>query len=362
MAKLLTTIIGTDSRDQLRSRQLASWLNNGPLAVDPMRLNAIQPRAFRRQLTNDYSHPTFLLGFPIACPHPATHRLRDMPRCIIPYQQQGFLAFFDQSATDPIEELCSNARYWPATHEPQPYLFGICSQHPVTANCFRIFIILIDRVFYQPQRFTVRPTVQPGLSKSTPPYFIYIPQYPVRVLLGQSYQSLTRLFLRTYWGSGLVIQSRARFQLTFILRSALRIVSSETTRFVSPRAFATSATICNVQVERALPHWRGDWCSKSRNFSHFASSSSGLAVLGREDFCSRQARASESKARITLRTVWSLQPNCRAIWRGVLPSALKRRVWLLLSVNARGDRNPVRKAVCSIAVKERTKIGSFIQP
>jgi hypothetical protein len=159
-----------------------------------------------------------------------------------------------------------------------------------------------------------------------------------------------------------VIQSRARFQLTFILRSAWRIVSSDPHRFVSPRSCATSATICNVQVERALPHWRGEWCSKSRNCSHFASSSSGLAVLGREDFCARQARASDAKARIPLRTVWSLPPHCRAIWRGVLPSALKRRIWLLLSVKAWGDRNPVRKAACSLSVKDRTKRGAFIRP
>lgn len=163
----------------------------------PIRLNAIQPRAFRRQLTNDDSHPTFLLCCPIVCSHPATHRLRDMPRGIIPYQQQCSLAFFGQSATDPIEKLCSSARYWPATHEPQPYLFGICPQQPVTAHCFRIFITLIDCVFYQPQRFSLSPTVQPGLRKATPPYFICIPQDPIRVPVGQSDQSLTRLFLRT---------------------------------------------------------------------------------------------------------------------------------------------------------------------
>ena len=162
-----------------------------------MRLNAIQPRACGRQLTHDYSHPTFLLGCPIVCSHPDAHRLRDMPRGIIPDQQQGFLASFGQSATDPIEKLCRNARYWPATHEPQPYLFGICPQHPVTAHGFRIFIILIDSAFYQPQRFTLAPTVPPGLSRATPPYFICITQYPIRVLFGPSDQPVPCLFLRT---------------------------------------------------------------------------------------------------------------------------------------------------------------------
>ena len=193
---MLTPIIGTDARAQLRSRQLAPWLSDGPLAVDPMRLNAIQPRAFRRQLTHDDSHSPLLLGFPIVCSRPATHRLRDRPRGIIPYQQQCLLAFLDQSSTDPLEKLCRNTRHWPATHEPQPDLFAICAQQPVTANGLRIFIRLIDRVLYQPQRVSLRPTVQPGLSEATPPDFIYITQYPGRVLVGQTDQSLTRLFLR----------------------------------------------------------------------------------------------------------------------------------------------------------------------
>jgi hypothetical protein len=202
---------------------------------------------------------------------------------MIPDQQQGLLAFFGQSTTDPIEQLWRNARDGPATHEPQPYLFGICPQQPVTTPGFRLFIplsnsVFYQSVFYQPQRFSLSPTVQPGLSQATPPYFTCIPQYPRRVLLGQVARPFTRLFLRAYCEPGLVSQSRARFHLTFLLRRALRIVSSDPHRFVSPRSGAPAASICNVQVERALPHWRGDWWSKAHNLSPFASASSGSAV------------------------------------------------------------------------------------
>jgi hypothetical protein len=143
---------------------------------------------------------------------------------------------------------------------------------------------------------------------------------------------------------------------------ALRSVSSETSAFVSPRSWQTSATIGKLQVERAWPNCQGAWCSKARTCSHLASSSSGLAVLGRDDFCSRQPKPSVAKARITLRTVWSVQPSWRALWPGVFPSALRRRIWLLHKVNARVDRNPVRKLVCSLFVKDRTKRDSFMPP
>src|SRR5512143_3768040 len=77
--------------------------------------------------------------------------------------------------------------------------------------------------------------------------------------------------------------------------------------------------------------------------------------------CRRQARPpAAAKARMTLRTVWSPQPNWRAIWRAVRPSALARRIWLRRKVKALEERKPVRKVSRSGSLKGRLKIGVFI--
>jgi hypothetical protein len=362
MTQLLTAIVLTDTRNQFFCSKLAFGLHNCPLSVNPMRLNAIQPWTFGRQLAYEYSHSVLSFGFSVVCPHPTPYRLGEVPRGIIPDNQQSFLPFFCQLPQHPVKKLCRKTRYGPTTNKPQPNLFAISSQQPIAAHGLGVWIRLISSLLYEPQRFCLSPTVHRWLSKTTPPDFIYIPQNPLRVLFGQSDQAVPRLFLRAYAGSGLVIQARARFQLIPRRFIALRMVSSETSDCVSPRSWQTSATIGRLQVERALPKCRGEWCSKARTCSHLASSSSGLAVLGRDDFCSRQPKPSVAKARSTLRTVWSVQPSWRAIWRGVFPSALRRRIWLLRNVNASADRNPVRKPVCSLFVKDRTKRGSFMQP
>jgi hypothetical protein len=360
MTQLLTAIVLTDTRNQFSCSKLALGLHDCPLPVNPMRLNSIQPWAFGRQLADEYAYSFLSFCFAVVCPNPAPYRLGEVPRGVIPDNQQSFLPFFCQLSQHPVEKLCRKTRYGFATNKPQPDLFAISSQQPITANCLGAWISLISSLLYEPQRFCLSPAVHRRLSKTTPPDFIYIPQNPLRVLFGQPDQAVARLFLRAYSGSGLVIQSRARFQLIPRRFIALRIVSSETSDFVSPRSWQTSATIGKLQVERALPNCRGEWCSKARTCSHLTSSSSGLAVLGRDDFCSRQPKPSVSKARITLRTVWSVQPSWRAIWRGVFPSALRRRIWLLRNVNASAERNPARKQVCSLFVKDRAKRGSFM--
>jgi len=143
--------------------------------------------------------------------------------------------------------------------------------------------------------------------------------------LGQADPPVARLFLRAYSGSGLLIQSRARRQLTPRRRKASRMVSSLTSAWVRPRAKQASAARFKVHSERAWPNSRGERWSKARSRSRLASSNSGRRVLGADDFCARQARPSEAKARMTLRTVWSVQPNCRAIWRGVRWSAQQQQ-------------------------------------
>lgn len=115
---------------------------------------------------------------------------------------------------------------------------------------------------------------------------------------------------------------------------AVRTVSALTRARVSPRSPQTSATKASVQVDRALPKPRGEVCRSSRSLSALAASNRGSVVCGREDFCCKHPTPSRAKARSPLRTVWSPQLKCWAIWRGVWPTALASKIWLRRRVKA----------------------------
>ena len=362
MRKLFTAVVATDPPDQLLGRQLPLRLDHRTLAVHPVWFDPIQPRTLGRQLTSDDPHAALKPGSPVMRPDPLAHLVRAVPTGIVPNQQQRTLAFRRQSFADPFKKLGRHTRDGSPRDKPQPDFLGVGAQQPITGERLRVGVCFLSHQLFQSQPITFRPTVQLRLSQTRPPDLISKPQHPFGMLRGQANQPVARLFLRAYSGSGLVIQSRARFHRTPILRRASRMVSSLTTAFVSPCSKQTSATRFNVHSERSRPNWRGDWCKRPRNFSRFASSSSGLRFLGAEDFCSKQARPSRSKARMTLRAVWSTQPKCRAICRGVFPSALTSRIWQRRKLKAFVERKPARKVARSSSVKERMKIGSFILP
>jgi hypothetical protein len=58
MGFLRTFIVGTHPLGDLLRGQDAGWFDHGAFAVDPLRLDGVQPRAFTRQPTRDDAHAT----------------------------------------------------------------------------------------------------------------------------------------------------------------------------------------------------------------------------------------------------------------------------------------------------------------
>jgi len=107
-------------------------------------------------------------------------------------------------------------------HEAQKHFLypQILGGHPaqqdtITSQGLGVRVTFLFGLLHQSQRlFFFTPTRQVRLSKPAPPGFILEAPNPT-ILLSQGDQSVTRLFLRSYAGSGLVIQCLARFQETF---------------------------------------------------------------------------------------------------------------------------------------------------
>src|SRR5919199_4099534 len=178
--------------------------------------------------------------------------------------------------------------------------------------------------------------MQGRLRQAREPDLVRKAEPPAGSAPGQSDQAVTPVCVSA--GSELVSQCLARRQRTFSRRNACRIVSIDNTVGLRPCACATRARRARVQVLRAKPKARGDWCTRARSCSSLAPFRTGTALLGRDDPGLRAARPVALKAWMALRTVWGAHAKRRAISRGRCPAALAKRIWARRSVKALGAR------------------------
>src|SRR5262245_58878130 len=82
-----TAEIGTCAIRDLVGREQAVRLDDGALAVDPLRLDRVEPGMFDRQGPGQDAHAlTLLLDPPVVGADPRPHRLADMPGGVVPDQ------------------------------------------------------------------------------------------------------------------------------------------------------------------------------------------------------------------------------------------------------------------------------------
>ena len=101
-----TAEVGIHALHQFGRRQQAGGFDHGSFAMDPMRLQGVEPRAFDGQGTIDNSDAlAFPFGALIVVSELLSHGLAAVPRCIIPHQQQRRFARGGQLDTDPGQKL-----------------------------------------------------------------------------------------------------------------------------------------------------------------------------------------------------------------------------------------------------------------
>src|SRR2546426_4433842 len=108
-----TAKMGTHTLSQLLSRKQPVGFNDGPLAMDPLRLNGVEPGTFGRQKEREDAD-TLALGFHlgIVFAYPSANDLAPMPGSIVPNEQPGSLPLLCQALTAPVEKLGRNVADW----------------------------------------------------------------------------------------------------------------------------------------------------------------------------------------------------------------------------------------------------------
>src|SRR5829696_6359003 len=177
MREMLTAVIATNPCTQLPGGQLACWFNDSSLAMTPVGFDTIEPGAFRRQLADDNSHAPVLFCLSVVSPNPPLHFMANMPRGIVPDQQPRLLSLLLQVFQDPPQEVESERRHWPALDKPQPELFRVGSQYPITRKGFRIRVCLLGAPLLQAKWCPLCPAVHPRVGQARPPDFIGIAKH-----------------------------------------------------------------------------------------------------------------------------------------------------------------------------------------
>jgi len=359
---------GANSVSQGLLRKRSIRFKNSAFTVCPFGFNRVEPGAFDRQKTDQNSHP-FSRSFDraIVFTNPGTYSLAGVPTSIVPNHGQNRLAQGFDFLAAPLQKLNGHTAHRSSINKTQKHFLKsqIRACHPsqkdaIASQGFWIRIIFLFGLLYQSQRLSFfTPTRQFRLGKAAPPGFILKAPYPT-MLLRQRNDAVARLFLRSYSGSGLVIQCLARFQETCKRFKACRTQSSLTCRAVIPSAKLTSATNSSVHTLVSWPKSLGLRCNIAFNCSRSSLLNIGRIVFGRRDPISSADTPRLLKSTMALRTVWSSQPRISAIRGALSPRALDRMIWLLLTVNGLDDRNPWVSFLRSSSVNSRTKFGFLI--
>ena len=185
---MLTAIIIMDTSHQFSCRQFTLRFDDRFLARNPVRFDPIQPRTFRGQLADKDADTTIPLGHFIVRANPVPHLATDVPRGVVPDQEQRCFALLLQPFTGPGQKLCRDTGDWTASDKAQPDLFPIGAQESVTSDGLRIRVLLFRLLCQEPHRLVWRPRLQVRLLKARPPDFIFIGQNPVWMPAGEADQ------------------------------------------------------------------------------------------------------------------------------------------------------------------------------
>src|SRR5215207_3058165 len=129
---------------KLVSAQKTVGLYHLPLAVHPLRLDGVQPRALFGQKAAYDPHSSFAVApFDLAV---------YVPACVVPDEEQNLLAKSFEHLATPLEELGRYPTHGPTIHEPQPRLVKLRHIESVAADGLRLGVILGDRLLNEAQR------------------------------------------------------------------------------------------------------------------------------------------------------------------------------------------------------------------
>src|SRR5882724_5622488 len=127
----LTVIVGIDPRVEIVGTQPSVCCRHRPLAMDPFRLERIEPRTFAGPLADDETYPRRTrLDLLIVLADPAPHRMTAVPGGVIPAQQERGAASGGKLCGAPRQKIDGDGTHGAPRDKPAPHLVGLLRSRP----------------------------------------------------------------------------------------------------------------------------------------------------------------------------------------------------------------------------------------
>src|ERR671910_1696631 len=242
-----------DSLGQLVSGEQPIGLYDLALAMDPLGLHGVEPRALDGQKAAYDPHSlAALFDSSVVRSDPLSDLFGDVPGSVVPDQHPYTLACRLKLSAAPRKEAGGYGAHGPPIRETHPHLLELGHIKPVAGDGLRIGIILGDRLFDEVQGLACfAPAIEGRPRQPAEPALVQETYDPLRRTFGQAHQSVAPPFFRAYSGSGEAIHLLARSQRTPIRASVARTVSPVMRSSVKPSSKLTSAA--NSSVHRLVP-------------------------------------------------------------------------------------------------------------
>src|SRR4051794_22915369 len=179
---------------KLGGGELTVRLDHGPLAVHPLGLDRVQPRALAWQAADQEAAAAGALDPAVVGPDPGPHLPADVPGGVVPDQRQHPDAVGRELAGHTGEEGAGDGTDRPSLDEPQQHPLRPRQPEAVTGERFRLGVVAAGRVQAQAERLARRPGVQGRLRQSREPDLVREPEGPARPAPRQADQPVAATF------------------------------------------------------------------------------------------------------------------------------------------------------------------------
>src|ERR671913_1263361 len=186
-----------DSLGQLVGAQQTVGLYNLALAMNPLGLHRVEPRALLGQQTTDDPHPFLLALFEgsVVRSDPPSDLAAYVPAGVVPDQYPHLLTELFELLAAPLKELGRYGAHRATVHKPKPTPFEFGQIQSVARDGLRVGAVLFKRLLDQTQRLAFfAKAVQIRLRCSAPPTLILKAHDPIDLTLRKMHQSIALSF------------------------------------------------------------------------------------------------------------------------------------------------------------------------